>query len=129
MVAGALAALRCEEHTCKFGHFGLEVDARGIELGLDLIELVGIDLLPHHGAFVVLAESLLDFARLIDEIEHESVVLERMGAVQARQRLYGLNPSEALVHIHGVQQRLIEAGLVFLSYQQHAEIRLGEGVR
>ncbi|MNJ70247.1 hypothetical protein D3C77_666890 [compost metagenome] len=83
VVAGALAPLWREEHARESGDLGLQVNARSIEFRLDLIELIGIDLLAHHGAFVVLAEGLLDLTRLIDKVEHEGVILEWMSAIQA----------------------------------------------
>ena len=57
-------------------------------------------------------EGFLDLLWFVDEIEDEGVILERMGAIQAREGLDGLNAGEPLIDIHGVQQRLIEAGLV-----------------
>ena len=44
-------------------------------------------------------------------------------------RLHGLHAIEALVHIHGAEQRLVEAGLVFVGHQQHLVIRRGEPLR
>ena len=42
------------------------------------------------------AKRLPDLIRVVDEIKHEGVVLQRMGAVQARKGLYRLNPGQPL---------------------------------
>ena len=53
----------------------------------------------------------------------KGVVLPGDHAVQPGQGLYRLHPVEPLVDIHGVQQRLVEAGLVFVGHQQHLVVR------
>ena len=42
-----------------------------------------------------------------------------MGAVEPGERLHRLNTGQALVDVHGVQERLIESRLVLLRHQQH----------
>jgi hypothetical protein len=54
------------------------------------------------------------------EVEHEHVVLLRVRAVQARERLHGLDAGERLVHVHRVQQRLVVAGLELVGADQEA---------
>ena len=41
-----------------------------------------------------------------------------MRPVEARERLHRLDAGKALVHIHGMQQGLVEAGLVLLGHQE-----------
>ena len=41
-----------------------------------------------------------------------------MGAVQARERLHGLDARQPLVDVHAAQQRLVEAGLELVGHQQ-----------
>ena len=48
------------------------------------------------------------------------VVLLRVRAVEARQRLHGLDARERLVHVHRVQQRLVVAGLELVGADQEA---------
>ena len=68
---------------------------------------------------VVGLERLQDLLRLVDEVEDEGVLLARVGAVEPREGLHGLDAREPLVHVHRVQQRLVEAGLVLLGDDQH----------
>jgi hypothetical protein len=74
------------------------------------------------GGLVERPERLGDVSGIVGEIEDEQVVLalERVGAVEARERLDGLDPFELLVHEHGGQERLVVAGLILLSDHQHA---------
>ena len=46
-------------------------------------------------------------------------VFSRVDAVEPRERLHGREPDERLVHVHRVQQRLVEAGLELLGDDQH----------
>ena len=57
---------------------------------------------------------------VVHEVEHEDVVLLRMGAVQPRERLHGLDAAEHLVHIHRMQQWLVVAGLELVGADQEA---------
>ena len=56
------------------------------------------------------------------EVEDEGVLLARIGAVEAAQRLHGLDVAQFLVNHHGMEQRLIKAGLVFLG--DHEDVAL-----
>ena len=47
-------------------------------------------------------------------------MLLRMGAVEPGERLHRLDAGERLVHIHGVQQRLVVAGLELVGADQKA---------
>ena len=40
-----------------------------------------------------------------------------------------MNTGKPFVDIHGMQQRLIESGLVLFSHQQHPIFGLGKGIR
>jgi hypothetical protein len=46
-----------------------------------------------------IGERLLDRVGVVHEVEHEGVVLLRMRAVQARERLHRLDPRERLVDV------------------------------
>ena len=48
---------------------------------------------------------------VVEKVEHEHVVLLGVRPVEARQGLHRLDAGQRLVHVHGVQQRLIVAGL------------------
>ena len=43
-----------------------------------------------------------------------------MGTIQARERLHGTNVVKWFVHVHGMQQRLVKAGLKHICYDQDA---------
>ena len=49
--------------------------------------------------------------------------LERMDAVQPRQRLHRRQPDQHLVHVHRLKQRLVEPGLELLGHDQHPVVR------
>ena len=126
MIHGALLRLRLEvDRTEALDLFG-QVDARGIELALELVHACRIDLLAHLRAFVVGLERFADLLAVVHEVEDEGVFLERVDAVQPRQRLHGLNARQPLVHVHRVQERLVEAGLVLLGHEQHLVLLRGE---
>ena len=59
-------------------------------------------------------------SRVVLEVEHEAVVLLRVRAVEARERLHRLDARERLVHVHRVQQRLVVAGLELVGADQEA---------
>src|SRR5664279_6082262 len=75
--------------------------------------------------FVERLERLPYLLRLIHEVQDEGVLLASMNPIQARQRLHRLNVSQALVHIHRVEQRLVEAGLVLVRDNEHLVQILG----
>ena len=71
------------------------------------------------GAFEPRSERFLDVVCVVTEVEHERVVFIWVNAVQPRQGLHRVQPSEGLVDVHRVQQRLIETGLELLRNDQH----------
>lgn len=60
----------------------------------------------------------MDVVGFVHEVQDERIFLAGAGAVEARERLHGLDAIKPLVHVHRVQKRLIEAGLVFLGHKQ-----------
>ena len=87
------------------------VDLRAVQRRTEVVQLVRIGLLGKQGGAVIVLEGEGDCFDAVLEVKYEAVMLLRMGAIQARQRLDRLDPRERLVHVHGVQQRLIVAGL------------------
>ena len=71
-------------------------------------------------AAVELLERLDDVLGVVAEVEHERALLQRVDAVEARERLHRGQPDQRLVDVHRVQQRLVEAGLELLGDDQHA---------
>jgi hypothetical protein len=84
----------------------------------ELVELLRISRLSDGGGLVVRLERLLDLLGVVDEVEDEGVFLAGSGAVETRERLHRLDTRQALVDVHRVQQRLIEAGLVLVGDDQ-----------
>ena len=129
MIRGALALPGLEVRGAEAFDFFGEVHAGGIELGLDRVHPGGIDLGAQLRAFIVGGEGGADLVAVIDEVEDEGVFLERVGAVEPRQRLHRLDAGEPLVDVHRMEQRLIEAGLILLGHQQHLILRGREAFR
>ena len=78
MIRGALPLLRLEVDRAEALDFLVEVDARGIQLALDLRTCGRVDFLAHLRAFVVGLERLADLLAVVDEVEDEGVFLERV---------------------------------------------------
>ena len=95
------------------------VDLRLIELVLQRLEHRWVGRFRKLGLVVVGLEGPEDVLGVVDEVEHERRVLARDHAVQPRKGLHGLHPVKPLVHVHRVQQGLVEAGLVLVGDQQH----------
>ena len=95
------------------------VQPLGIELHGQAVGQVGVgarfDLCP----FVVGLEGVEDVLALVHEVEDVHLVLARPCPVQAGERLDSHHSVEALVHVHGAQQRLVEADLVLVGHDHH----------
>ena len=55
-------------------------------------------------------------------------VLQRVDAVEPGQGLHGVEAREDLVDVHGVQERLVEAGLELLGHDEHLVVVPGEAL-
>ncbi len=62
----------------------------------------------------------MDRLDVVHEVEHEDVVLLGMGTVEPGEGLHGLDAGELLVHVHGVEQRLVVAGLELVGADEEA---------
>ena len=82
------------------------------------MQLVGVGLLGEDRSAVVVGESGLDRVDVVGEVQHECVVLFRMRAVETGQRLHRFDARQRLVHVHGVQQGFVVAGLKFVGADQ-----------
>jgi hypothetical protein len=100
-----------EEQPRDLAHLRLLEDARFVQRRAQVVELVGVGLLAEHRRSVVGRERRDDRVRVVGEVEHEGVVLGRVSAIEARERLHRLDARERLVDVHRVQQRLVVAGL------------------
>ena len=99
-------------------NLGGRIDLAALQLGLQVMQLVGIGLLRQNRRPVVVGKRLLDGVGIILKVENEYVVLLRVGAIQARQRLNCFDSGQDLVYIHRVQERLVIAGLEFVGAHQ-----------
>src|SRR6266568_3528147 len=84
VIRGALPLLRLEINAAESLHLFSQVNSRSIEFAFELIHARRIDLFAHLRAFIVGLERFADFLAIVYEVEHKSVFLERMDAVQAR---------------------------------------------
>jgi hypothetical protein len=112
-----LGSVRVEVHLGHAIDLELVVVARRIELRAQVIDLVGVGRGFQLGGLVVGLERLQDLNRIVDEVENVGGVLARVGAVQARERLHGLDAAQQLVDVHAAEQGLVEAGLELVGDQ------------
>jgi hypothetical protein len=119
-----LGRSRAEVHLREAFHVGLRVHGEGGQPALDLIEQIGVGRLREQRRLVVVREGGLDLRGLIGEVEHRGALLLRgERAVEPRQRLHRVHPAELLVHVHRVEQRLIEARLELVGDDEEAVLR------
>ena len=109
-------------------HVGLGVDLSTIKVRLQVVQLVRVRLLRQDRRAVVVRERRLDGVGVVQEVEHEHVVLLGVRPVEARQGLHGLDAREDLVHIHRVQEWLVVPGLELVGADQEAIRVLGDPV-
>ena len=94
-----------------------------------LIEQVRVGRFGEKGRLVVWLEGDFDRVRLIGKVEHHrALFLGRQHTVQARERLHRVDTPELLVHVHRVEQRLIEAGLELVGDDQEPVLGLRESL-
>ena len=88
----------------------------------------GIGAFTQQRAVIVRCECLLKFVGIVGEVEDHRFFFVRAGAVQPRQSLYCIHPAKLLVHVHRVQERLIEAGLELVGHDQEPVLVPLEGI-
>ena len=86
---------------------------------LQVIHHIGVCLLLQNCLLVVRLKSFADVLGGVDEVQDKGILFAPHGAVQPGQGLDGLHAGQLLVHKHGVQQRLIKAGLILFRHDQH----------
>ncbi|OQC00633.1 MAG: hypothetical protein BWX80_03412 [Candidatus Hydrogenedentes bacterium ADurb.Bin101] len=119
MVCRSLVGFRFVEDLAEFLHFGLVVHLVRIQFRLQFVQLLCFRLFPDGGLFVERLERLPDIVFIVHEIQDKGLFLTVGGAVQTGQGLHRLDARKPLIHIHGMQQRLVKPGLVLLRHQQH----------
>ena len=89
------------------------------QLLLSLVNQINIDFLRKACLLVVGLEGLQNLLLGVHKIQDVGILFSWIGAVQAAQGLDCLHIPQFLVHNHGVQQWLIEAGLVLFGHNQY----------
>ena len=90
---------------------------------IDIVHVHGVDELR---ALIERLKGSLYLVSSIDKVEHKGILLQGVPAVQSRECLYGLDVLEFLVHEHGVEHGLVEAGLIFVGHNEHVVEVAGE---
>ncbi|OPZ47268.1 MAG: hypothetical protein BWY92_01828 [Firmicutes bacterium ADurb.BinA052] len=129
VVLGRLFFERLVEDAGERLDLALVIDLRLVQLVLELLQLVRIGHPLEAGGVVVGLEGAINVLRLVDEVQDEGRLLAGDLAVEARERLHRLHAVEALVHVHGAEQRLVEAGLVLVRHEQDLVVGGGEALR
>src|SRR3972149_6010896 len=79
----------------------------------------GFGAITYYGLLIIRFECFSYLIGLVHEVKDKGVFLPLMRAVKAGESLHCLDAREALIHIHRMKERLIEACLVLLSDKQH----------
>jgi hypothetical protein len=103
------------------------VDAAGVQRLLQVVDHVHIGDVGQLGLVVVRREGIEDVLRIVVEIEDEGL-LAGEGAVEPRQGLHAVHALQLLVHVHGAELGLVEAGLEFVGGDHHVVVVGVEGL-
>lgn len=121
-LGGATLGAAGEIDLAKAVNIRIVVDPIAPQLPLDLVEQIGVNLLLEEGLVVKYLEVFLNVLLFVGEIQDEGVVFAGAGPVEPGEGLHGLDAPELLVHDHGMQQGLVEAGLILLRHDQNVEV-------
>ena len=109
----SFAHLLCHE-LIKGIHIFIVVEHKVADLVSQIVDTVQIGAALKGSNLVVRQESTLDVILGIFKVQNEGAVLATGGSVQAGESLDGGHIPELLIHIHGMEERLIKAGLVLV---------------
>ena len=84
------------------------------------MEFVRVGLVGQDRGAIVVREGLGDGLRVVQEVQHEDIVLLRVRAVEPGQGLDRPNPREGLVDVHGVEEGFVVAGLELVRADEEA---------
>jgi hypothetical protein len=99
------------------------------EARLDLVKEVRVGRLRQQRRLVVRFKGRRDLVRLVREVEdHRALLLRVVRTVEPRERLHRVDAAELLVHVHGVEQWLVEAGLELVGHDQESVLGTLEGL-
>ncbi len=83
-------------------NLGPGVNLGGIEIGLEVVQFIGVGFLAEDGGAVIISEGLLNGVGVVFKVEDEDIALLRVRAVQSGQGLNGPDAGQNLVHVHRV---------------------------
>ncbi|MNC44367.1 hypothetical protein D3C75_932700 [compost metagenome] len=98
------------------------IDPLGIQLLLQVIDDLRVGYIGQLGLGVVRQEGAENILRFVEEVEDEGFLAVTESAVQPRQGLHAVHALQLLVHVHGTQLGLIEAGLILVGRDHHVEV-------
>ncbi len=96
---------------------------------MNVIDELRVSYVGQFGLGVVRQEGVENVLGVVEEVEDEGRLAVAEGTVQTRQGLDAVHTLELLVHVHGAQLGLIEAGLVLVGGDHHVEVLGVEGFR
>ena len=109
-------------------HLFVRVYLVRLHFGNQVVQLVRIGFAGQQRGLVVPGEGFDDIVRIVEKVQHEGIVLLWARPVQTAERLHRLDVVEHLVYIHGVQQRLVIAGLEHVRHDEKTIRVLLEGL-
>ena len=86
---------------------------------LQVVHHIGVGLFLQNSLLIVGLKGFSDILGGVNEVQDKGILFAPHGAVQPGKGLDSLHAGQLLVHKHGVQQWLIEAGLIFFRHDQH----------
>ena len=95
------------------------IDPVLVQSVFQVIHHIGVCFLFQYRFLIIGFKRLSNIFGGVDEVQNKSVLLAPHSAVQAGKGLDGLHAGQFFVHKHGVQQRLVEAGLILFRHDQH----------
>ncbi len=117
-----------EIHPGERLHIRLGVHREAKQPGLMLVEKIRVGAFGEQGGFVVGLERRLDLVGFVREVEHHGALLLRVSPVEPGEGLHRIHPAQLLVHVHGVEERLVEPGLELVGHHQKATLGSLEGL-
>lgn len=117
MVFNAVTILRLVKDRRECLHLRPMVNLHFVHLEFQGFQVGGVGLLLEIRLVVIWLESSINFIRVVHEIQNEWGFFSGVGSVQAGKGLDRLDARQSFVHIHGLEQGLVESGLVFVGDQ------------
>ena len=88
------------------------------DVSLELVDGGGVRWTFEQGSLVVILEGRLNGFGIVGEIENKGLLFPWRDTVETGQGLNGIHATQSFVDVHGVEQGLVEAGLIFVGDDQ-----------